>query len=119
MDGRISSANDSTGTCRTVTPRSACARNGKTTEAKSPSTVRTSAPSGTLAATRPTSTDACEPTATHDGSTPTSRAYAARDAVTASSYTARSAFPACHVSSASCIAVTVARAGSPQVAASR
>ena len=119
VDARISSASDSTGTCRTVTPRSAWARNGKTTDAKSPSTVRTSAPSGTLAATRPTSTDACEPTATHDGSTRTSRANAARDARTASSYAARSAFPACHRSSAACMASAVARAGSPHVAASR
>ena len=66
----------------------------------------------------PTRADVCEPIATCDGSVPTSRAYAARGRhrlVVAR----RSALPAAQTSIASCIASAVARAGSPQVAASR
>ena len=68
------------GTVRTITPRSAWTRNGKSVEVNSTSGARTRDPSGSDEATRPTSPETVAPTATVDGGTPTSRANDARAA---------------------------------------
>ena len=70
----IASARRSSGTSRTVTPRPAWARNGKTMLVNSPCTTTTSLPSGRPAATSPAKTLAWLPAATAEGSTPTSDA---------------------------------------------
>ena len=69
-------------TSRTVTPRFSCAANGKVTLVNSFATVTTRVPSGTLAATSPTSWDTLAPLATVSVGTPTSRAHPARAAAT-------------------------------------
>ena len=78
-------ARSCSGTWRTVTPRSAWARNGKTIEEKSSLTHTTSASSGSEAATSPAKTDVWDPTATHSAGTPTSPAYSPRAVCTETS----------------------------------
>jgi hypothetical protein len=75
----ISSSHD---TSVTVTPRFCCAANGNVTLVNSLATTATLVPSGTLAATSPTSWDTLAPLATRSAGTPTSRAHAARAVAT-------------------------------------
>src|SRR5450759_3568359 len=90
------SAKRSKGTSRTLTPRPACARNGKVTLVNSPGTVSTSLPSGKEAATRPTKTLTWLPTATVEGSTPTRAAYDDRAAFRGASWSGAFARPTRH-----------------------
>ena len=73
VSSEIDDARSARATVRTRMPD--CCRKGKTIDEKSPSTLSTSAPSGTPAATRLAITEVCEPVATRCGLTPTNRAY--------------------------------------------
>ncbi len=66
----MDAASSASGTLRTRMP-GRC-KKGNTIELKSPSTQRTSAPSGTAAATTLVITEVWEPVATRSGATPTS-----------------------------------------------
>ena len=63
----IAPASSAAGTVRTVTPRCAWTRNGKSVEVNSTSGASTRDPSGSDEATRPTSPETVAPTATVDG----------------------------------------------------
>ena len=58
----------------TVTPRAACAANGKVVLVNSPGSVATRLPSGMAAATRPSAADTVPPIATESTGTPTNAA---------------------------------------------
>ena len=117
VSGPTAPASSASGTCRTR--RSPRARNGRTTEAKSPSTHTTSAPGGAAAAASPMNTEACEPTATRDGTTPSKVAAYPRARSTSAVYSITSTVPVAYVSTSRRSAATVTSAGSPSVAAPR
>jgi hypothetical protein len=71
----MASASPASGTVRSFTP---AWMNGNMIDEKSPSTLSTSAPSGTAAATTEAKTEVATPWATRSGCTPTSDAYEAR-----------------------------------------
>src|SRR4051812_15279013 len=78
MLASTASASSSSATSLTVTPRSACARNGNSSDVNSGSAASTLAPSGTAAATCPISPETVAPTAMCSGRTRTSVANSAR-----------------------------------------
>ncbi|BDZ56071.1 hypothetical protein GCM10025870_31440 [Agromyces marinus] len=115
--GRISSARLASGTWRTR--RSPRARNGATTELKSPSTHSTSAPAGADAAASPVNTETCEPSAMRSVVVPSRVAAWARERSTMPEYSAAEARPALQRSRSERRASTVAVAGRPMVHAAR
>src|SRR5690606_17977881 len=119
VSGPTRSASSSSGTSTTRTPRSACAAKGKVTLVKSPAATSTSAPSGTEAATNPTSGATWCPIATCAAGTPTSPAYAARAAAIVASKCGGSRVPAAQAAYASASACWVTRGGSPIAAVLR
>ncbi len=108
VPGRTASASDSSGTARTL--RSPRTWKGFSTEVKSSSAVRTSAPGGRDAATSEEYRATVAPAATRSTGTPASRAYAARHAST-SANSGSSGRPAARSRAAASSAATV-RAGS-------
>ena len=96
-----------------VTPLPACAANGKVALVNSPASVATRLPSGTAAATSPSTAETVPPMATESTGTPVSAAYPARPARTGSSNDDASIVPACHWAMQSCSASTRNRGGRP------
>jgi hypothetical protein len=117
VDGVTASASRSSGTWRTS--RSPCARNGATTELKSPSTTTMRAPAGADAAARATNTDAWDPTATRSVALPSSDAACPRARSTTAVYSAAVLLPVRQRSRSRVRASTVADAGMPRVQAAR
>jgi hypothetical protein len=115
VPGSMRSARRSNGTSWTWTPRSrAATRIGNSSEVNSSSGTTTRSAGVSEAAMVPTPTDADGTSATLCAGTPIS---APNDARHASPHTSQartqSAVPACHASTARCIASTVGRGGSP------
>ena len=79
----------------------------------SPASVATRLPSGTAAATSPSSAETLPPMATEPTGTPVSAAYPARPARTSSSNDGTSIVPACHWVMQSCSASIKNRGGNP------
>ena len=119
VEASIAPASSAAGTVRTVTPRCAWTRNGKSVEVNSTSGARTRVPSGSDEATRPTSPETVAPTATVDGGTPTSRANDPRAASVASPHCSQLVRPVRQSSSAAWSASQAGRGGSPKLAVLR
>src|SRR5215212_8168392 len=91
----------------TFTPLPACAANGKVVLVNSPASVATLLPSGTAAATSPSTADTLPPITTESTGTPASAAYPARPARTCSSNKGTFIDPDCHWAMQSCSASTM------------
>ena len=109
----------SSGHSTTVTPRYACAANGNETLVNSPAATSTRAPSGSAAATSPTSGETDAPIATRSTGTPTSSANAARPDSTAGSKSAGCAAPRRQSAIASATGSATATGGIPMLAVFR
>ena len=115
----IASASRASGTTSTVTPRSAWARNGNSSETNSGSGASTRAPSGSAAATWAISPETVAPTATRSTSACTSRANSARARPVTAVQCSQLTRPARQSSCAVCSASQTGSGGSPKLAVLR
>jgi hypothetical protein len=112
-------AETSSASSTSVTVSRLWAANGKLTLVNSPLAVSTLAPSGRLAATRPTSWDTLAPIATRCAGTPTSCAHARRATATGSSKTGGRSAPTRQRRTASATTSPADHGGTPMLAVSR
>ena len=119
VEASIACASRSSGTTSTTTPRSACARNGKSSETNSGSGASTREPSGIAAAICPIRPETVEPTATCSTSAETSRANWVRARPVTAVQCSQLTRPARQSPCAACTASQTGSGGSPKLAVLR
>jgi hypothetical protein len=113
VDASIVSASRSSGTNETRTPRASCARNGKISEVNSFSAATTRVPSGSAAATIPSSPETLAPIATSSTRAPVIKANCSRARWVAGTQPSKLVRPPCQSASAACSASQAGLGGSP------
>jgi hypothetical protein len=111
VEASTAEGTSSSSTVSTSTP--GAARNGQSTDVKSPCAQTTREPRGSDIATSPVNDDTWLPTATHDAGTPCIRAQIARDWPTAASQSCQLVRPWRHWSATAWSASNAGRGGSP------